>query len=116
MTYKNYLPQTQKYMGAIETYLKRRFGAVQGEWEMTLNLLADNLDMYFECRKSISENGVFDPKTGRKNGLLPVIRDIQATISKQIMHLGISPYTASKVRSGEEDDSNLLSNLMGLND
>ena len=74
------------------------------------------INMYFECRKSISENGVFDAKTGRKNGLLPVIRDIQATISKQIMHLGISPYTASKVRSGEEDDSNLLSNLMGLND
>ena len=72
---------------------------------MTLTLLADNLDLYIECRKSISQNGIFDTETYKKNPLLTTCKDLQATIMKQIQHFGLSPYAISKIKQTEEDDS-----------
>ena len=118
MKYKNNTKQTKEYMNTIEQYLVNKYGCVSPEWSGIMQLLADNFDLYTECRQSIRENGIFDSNTGKKNPLLATIKDLQATIIKEIQHLGISPYAASKIGSlaQEGDDSELLKKLVGQDD
>ena len=75
------------------------------EWASIMYLLGDNLDLYKECRDSIKQNGIFDVNTYKKNPLLSTCKDLQATIMKQIQHLGLSPYAASKIKDAVEDDT-----------
>lgn len=105
MNYAKYTKTTRDYLLNVEGYLTNKYGSVSPEWEATLSLLADNLDLYNECRKSIRTHGIYDASTGKKNPLLATMKDLQATILKQIQHLGLSPYAASKIKSEIEDDT-----------
>ena len=97
--------ETKENIKKITDYLIKQYGEIQPQWEMTLSLLADNLDLYIECRKSITQNGIFDTENYKKNPLLTTCKDLQATIMKQIQHFGLSPYAISKIKQTEEDDS-----------
>jgi phage terminase small subunit len=68
-------------------------------------LLGDNLDLYNECRESVRINGIYNAENGKKNPLLTTMKDLQATIIKQIQHLGLSPYAVSKIKDTPEDDT-----------
>ena len=97
--------ETKKLIDATEEYLKQQYGEVKPEWRIILNLLGDNLDLYKECRESIRKNGIFDPNSYKKNPLISSCKDLQATIIKQIQHLGLSPYAVSRIKMDKEDDS-----------
>ncbi len=106
MNYKNkYSKPTKDYLSSVEDFLLKQYSNVNAEWEAILMLLGDNLDLYRECQKSINKYGIYDPNTGRKNPLLSTSKDLQATIIKQIQHLGLSPYAISKINTVEEDNS-----------
>lgn len=105
MNYTKYTKPTKKKMKYVEDYLISTYGEVKDEWTSTLTLLADNLDLYDDCMDALRTSGVYDAKTWRKNPLLSTVKDIQATILKLIQHLGISPYSHSKIRVAAEDDT-----------
>lgn len=112
MNYKKYTKPTRKYMEAVEAYLVAQYGSVNPEWESSLLLLADNLDLYEECKESIKVNGIFNPDRFTKNPLLSTMKDLQATMLKIFQHLGISPYAVSKIHITPEDDTDdFLDNL-----
>lgn len=94
-----------KYIEDVRKYLTEKYGEVYPQWEAIIFLLQDNLELYFQCKKSIKDNGIFDSETYKKNPLLSTCKDITATIIKQIQHLGLSPYSVSKIKIGEEDDT-----------
>lgn len=101
-----------KVIQDIERYLTERYGKVNDEWRLTLSLLKDNLTLYSMCMKSIKENGIYDSSTQKKNPLLSTVKDIQATMIKQIQHLGLTPYAASKIKDlVEDDDDDFLESL-----
>lgn len=105
MDKKKYSKATKTYINNVEAYLSKKYGEVPPEWDAILMLLADNLELYNECKSSVKENGIFNNNTGRKNPLLTTMKDLQATIIKQIQHLGLSPYAVSKIKDDKEDDT-----------
>jgi len=105
MTKKDYTKETQKTIKSIEQHLTAKYGEVQPQWETVIMLLADNLDLYTQCKESIKENGIYNTDNGKKNPLLATLKDLQATIMKQVQHLGISPYAFSKIKVDVEDDT-----------
>lgn len=105
MNYNKNKKETKDYLLKVEQYLINKYGEVNPSWEATLSLLADNLDLYGECKKSVKVNGIYDTSTGKKNPLLATMKDLQATIIKQIQHLGLSPYAESKIKTIAEDDT-----------
>lgn len=117
-TYKTYRKDVQKFMHSTEKYLANKYGSVEDEWNTTLMLMADNLELYYQCKDSIKANGIFDKATYKKNPLLSTCKDLQATLIKEIQHLGLTPYASSKIGSlnQEGQDSDLLKNLMGMDD
>ena len=105
MNYTKYTKQTKEYLSSVESFLISKYGSISDDWSALLYLLADNLDLYNECKKSVKTNGIYDITTGKKNPLLTTMKDLQATILKQIQHLGLSPYAISKIKMETEDDT-----------
>lgn len=95
----------EQTINVINDYLKAQYGEVKPEWQPLIVLLGDNIDLYKRCQESIDEFGIYDPETGKKNPLLTTVKDLQATIMKQIQHLGLSPWAASKIKQEAEDDT-----------
>ena len=94
-----------KYIEDVRKYLTEKYGEVCPQWEAIIFLLKDNLELYFQCKKSIKDNGIFEFETYKKNPLLSTCKDLQATIIKQIQHLGLSPYAVGRIKVDEEDDT-----------
>lgn len=92
-------------MKGIEAFLEEQYGEVKTEWRITLNLLADNIELLKQCQESVEQNGIYDINTQKKNPLLTTIKDINSTILKISQKLGISPWDASKIKQVEEDDT-----------
>lgn len=105
--------EIKDYMNSVRKYLITRYGEVKGEWEFSLLCLENSLVRYNQINESINNNGIYDVSTGRKNPLLSTEKDVLATIFKLTQKLGITPYDSSKIKQAEEDDSNLLSAIMG---
>lgn len=108
--------KTKDLVGKIEQYLISKYGAISPEWLLCLTLLYDNIELYQKCQLSINQNGIYDSSTGKKNPLLTTIKDLQATILKQIQHLGLTPYAASKIKTELEDDTDDYINSLTGND
>ena len=100
----------------INDYLIKRFGKVNPEWKITINQLVTNLELHDECVKALKEQGMINPKTGKRNELLLTIMQLQASILREIQHLGLSPYSDQKIKSVSTDDSELLGALLGTSD
>lgn len=96
---------TKDYISEVEKFLISKYGSVNPEWKALIELLADNLDLYNQCKQSVRNNGIYDANTGKKNPLLATMKDLQASIIKQIQHLGLSPYAISKIKVDAEDDT-----------
>lgn len=96
---------TKKTMNGVREYLSNKYGEIPQQWEVMLSLLEDNIELYQQCKKSVDENGIFNKEDFKKNPLLSTMKDLQATIIKQIQHLGLSPYAESKIRQTGEDDT-----------
>jgi phage terminase small subunit len=105
MNYSKYSKKTKDYLQSVESFLISKYGTISEEWSALIYLLADNLDLYEECKKSVKQFGLYDANTGKKNPLLCTMKDLQATIHKQIQHLGLSPYAISKIKMSSEDDT-----------
>ena len=108
---------TEAKVKAISQYLEKEYGVISEEWKMTLDLLGDNIDTYEDCKEVINQVGIYDVETGRKNPLLSTMKDLQATILKQVQHFGLSPYAASKLKNtpnkeDETEDEMFLNDLM----
>ena len=105
MNLKTYSKETQTFIAAANDALIQKYGKVNEEWQAVIMLLADNLDLYKQCKRSVKENGIYNAENGKKNPLLATMKDLQATIMKQVQHLGLSPYAVSKIKIDEEDDT-----------
>lgn len=104
MDLNQYSETTKNYITNVIKYLTNKYGEVPSEWEAILMLLGDNLDLYKQCMQSVLENGIYNVENGKKNPLLTTMKDLQATIIKQIQHLGLSPYAISRIKTEEKED------------
>lgn len=112
---KNTKP-TQQTMKAVEKYLAEKYGYVHAEWHSTLDILADNLDLLAECKASIKAHGIYNAQTGRKNPLIATVKDINATLLKVFQQLGLTPWSDSKIKDGDDKDNGDLLNLITMSE
>lgn len=105
MYYKDYSKETKAAMRKVEKYLIDRYGKIQSQWEITLMLMADNMDLLQECKESVKKNGIYSSVRGVKNPLISTIKDINATLLKLSQQLGITPWSDSKIKNDSGDDT-----------
>lgn len=92
----------------IETYIENtrkhliaEYGEVKPDWELTLDIMEDNLNVICDMQEKLKETGVFTG--GKKNPLIVSIKDCQTLLLKLSQKLGNSPYDVSKIKKLEED-------------
>ena len=96
---------TKEYIKAVRKHLKKTFGTINDEWEATISLLEDNLDLYNEIKDALKREGIYDPVTHRRNTLLSSLKDLQGQILVLNRRLGIDPYSSTKLKNPNTDDT-----------
>ena len=100
---------------AIRTFLEKKYGAVSDEWELTISLLQQNLEMKKEIDKRIKEDGlmVVGVKGLMKNPLIETSLRLQTTILSIIKELGVTPRANGMLKSLDDNDTGeILANLL----
>lgn len=104
MEYKGKSKFTIQIMNQIEGYLKDKYGEYRTEWELIFIMLADSLEIYYNCMKQLKGADLVTDR-GWRNPLLVIQKDTQTQIFKLIQQLGISPWSESKIKMTMEDDT-----------
>lgn len=110
--YKEYSNEVQAAMWAVHSYLQKKFGNINDEWIMSLMMLADNLQMFLQCRQVIKEQGLLIANRFNvleKNPLIKVQNDAQIQIVKLLNEFALTPKSAEKIKEVEDDDDSPLS-------
>ena len=102
--YSKYTAETQARMAEIEDSIIERYGNVPPKFHAALFLLADNLDLLAECRKSLAEDGLF--VEGHRNPLVVSVGNLTASIQASLKSLGCTPYAEGLLKTDEGDDAN----------
>lgn len=104
------------YRKYIEDYLIQKYGKIEDNWLLMIDLLEDNVQQYHEVKRVLNETGLFNKETFKKNGLISTLKDLQATIIKQCQCLGLSPYHQSKMKNLDNPASDVLQSLLTMED
>lgn len=102
--YGKYTTDTQARMSEIETSITERYGIVPPKFNAALFLLADNLDLLAECRKSLDRDGLF--VNGSRNPLVVSVGNLTASIQASLKSLGCTPYAEGLLKTDEGDEAN----------
>lgn len=95
----------EKYIKAIETYLINKYGKLQDEWCVLIDLFVENLELYIKIKKIIDEVGIYNYEKDKKNPLLGTMKETQQTLLKIAQQLTISPWSAAKIKNIGEDST-----------
>ncbi len=105
-----YSTQTAKYLKAVKKFIKEKYGKINDEWQQPLEILADNYEIYQQCKESIANDGLMlMAKNGcyTKNPLIKVQLDAQIQITKFLTEFGLTPKAQSKINLANDDDDEL---------
>ena len=112
---KDYSTSTLKYIAAIKKFLKQKYGKINDEWALGLELLADKVELYEKCKESVNNDGLLlVAKNGAytKSPLIKVMLDSEIQITKMLQEFGLTPRSLSKINL-INDDSDELKELLG---
>ena len=110
MSKNDYSANTIKYIAAVKKLLKTKYGKLNDEWSMPLELLADKVELYQKCRDSINNDGLLlVAKNGSytRNSLIKTMFDCEIQISKYLAEFGLTPRAAAKINFVGDDDEEL---------
>lgn len=113
--YERYGDEVVKYMWSVHKFLINKFGYISDEWFLSLQMLADNLNMFFKCRDQITEDGIFiENKFGNldKHPLIKVQNDAQIQIVKLLNEFGLSPKSVGRLKIEDTEEDDLLNELI----
>ena len=119
--FNEYSEQTQLVLNNITNYLKNTFSKVNPEWLLTLDMLATNLDLYFQCKNEIKNKGLmYEDRFGvmQKSPLIKVMNDACLRIEKYVSELGISPKASKQLNllDNENNTPTFLDKLLEDNE
>ena len=114
--YDTYTTQTQKFMTAVEAFIRQKYGKMESQWEGQLTLLATNYDLFIQAKAQIDKDGIMIPnRLGQldKHPLLRVLTDCNIQVIKIIHEFGLSPSAVGKIKEMAEDNDEILELLNG---
>ena len=113
--YSDYSENTQQFMGAVERFIKKKYGKIEEHWQGQMDLLATNYELFMSAKDEIKKSGLLI--TNRfggldKNPLLRVIVDANIQVLKLINEFGLTPMSNGKIKEKEQDDTDLIRGLL----
>lgn len=118
MQYRRYRKEVKSYMKKIETQLKKEYGQVAPEWDITLEQLADSYQLYLNIKEQIEKDGLIKKsiRIGKKgepmeveerHPLFPALFNTQTNINRIVGQFGFTLFSKSRIKSRPEiNDAN----------
>ena len=124
MQYRKYRKEVKSYMKKIESQLKKEYGTVAPEWDLTLEQLADSYELYINIKEQIDKDGLMKKsvkivkgeaiETEEKHPLFPTLFNTQTNINRIVNQFGFTVFAKSRIKTRPEiNDANddYLNNL-----
>lgn len=124
MQYRKYRKEVKSYMKKIESQLKKEYGTVAPEWDLTLEQLADSYELYINIKEQIDKDGLMKKsvkivkgeaiETEEKHPLFPALFNTQTNINRIVNQFGFTVFAKSRIKARPEvNDANddYLNNL-----
>ena len=113
--YSDYSDNTQQFMGAVERFIKKKYGKIEEHWQGQMDLLATNYELFMSAKDEIKKSGLLITNrfgSLEKNPLLRVIVDANIQVLKLIHEFGLSPSALGKIKEVEQDDTDIIKGLL----
>lgn len=105
--YKDYPKKVQVYMQNVIDCLKQDYKDIPSSWRVSLDLIADNVDIYLKAKEDIDKNGLLRKDShGRtfKNQCFPLMTTAQDHVIKLLQSFALTPMSRSKMRNLDTDE------------
>lgn len=105
--YKNYPKKVQDYMQNVIDCLKQDYKEIPSSWRVSLDLIADNVDIYLKAKEDIDKNGLLRKDNhGRtfKNQCFPLMIIAEDHVIKLLQSFALTPVSRSKIKNVDADD------------
>lgn len=115
MKNNDYSTSTLKYITSVKKFLKEKYGKINDEWSLGLQLLADKVELYEKCKDSVNNDGLLlMAKNGSytRNSLIKTMFDCEIQITKYLSEFGLSPKALAKLNL-TTDENDELKELLG---
>lgn len=101
----------------IRQFLTKKYGSVSPEWELTIGLLQQNLELKNEIDAKVKEDGLMiigAKGIYSKNPLLETSLRLETSILQILKELGVTPKANGMLKTLDNNDTGeLLANLLG---
>lgn len=102
---------------SVRQFLTKKYGAVNDEWELTIGLLQQNLELKKEIDEKVKEDGLMiigAKGIYSKNPLLETSLRLENSILQIVKELGVTPKANGMLKSLDDNDTGeILANLLG---
>lgn len=105
--YKDYPKKVQVYMQNVIDCLKQDYKEIPASWRVSLDLIADNVDIYLKAKEDIDKNGLLRKDThGRtfKNQCFPLMVISEDHVIKLLQSFALTPVSRAKIKNVDTDD------------
>ena len=114
--YKNYDKRTIEYMEMVVDQIKSDYKIVPSSWRVSLDLIAQTLEIYWKSLDDINKNGIFKTDDrGRisKNQSVAIQNVCLQNIYKLLSAFCLTPMSKSRLKQFDGDESaNVYDDLM----
>lgn len=108
--YANYDKRVIDYMTNVVNCLQEDYGVVNKSWLVSLDLIANQLVVYFNAMDDIEKNGMYhNDERGRtaRNPMFLVMTQANDRIVKLLQNFGLTPMSKSKMKSIDSNSSQI---------
>lgn len=114
--YKKYSPKAQEWLNRLITTLKKQCdGELPESYYVTLDLIADSVDMYFTALEQVKKDGItIKDKRGIpvKHPAISVINNSQLFIQRMLNASGLTALSAAKLKKGDVSNPSELDEFL----
>lgn len=105
--YKDYPVKVQEYMQYVIDCLKQEHKDIPSSWRVSLDLIADNYNIYLQAKEDVQKNGLLrKDKHGRtfKNQCFPLMCTMESNLIKLLSSFALTPMSRSRMRTIDTDE------------
>lgn len=100
--YASYSPEVRSYMKSVIDCLKKEYTHIPAAWRISLDLIADNYELYLKAKKEIDTNGLITEDKlhrERKNQCLTIMTTTQNKIIQLLNNFMLTPLSRNKMKN-----------------
>lgn len=99
--YECYDKRIQDYMSLVIASLQEEYKVVPESYRISLDLLAEQLNIYFKALDAINKEGMQPLDSGRrtaKHNMIPVMQTAESKIVQLLTNFALQPFSRAKMR------------------